>query len=46
LEEPNVFNGDHGLVGEGFNQLNLPLRKWVDKLAPNCNRSDWGSLSQ
>ena len=23
LEQPNVFNGDHGLVGEGFEKLDL-----------------------
>ena len=46
FEQPDVLDGDHRLIGEGFYQLNLPLRKRLYKIAPDCNRSDWGSLSQ
>ena len=40
LEQPHVLDGDHGLVGEGLNELNLPFRKRFDKVAPDRDRSD------
>ena len=29
VEQPDIFYGDHGLIGEGRHQLDLFRRKWV-----------------
>jgi hypothetical protein len=39
-EQSHVFNGDHSLVGEGFEKGNLFFREWTDVRASNVNRSD------
>ncbi len=36
LEQPDVLDGDHGLIGEGFQQLDLPLGR---KDEPPCGAS-------
>ena len=46
LEQPHVLDRDHGLVGEGLDQLYLPLCEWFDKVTPNCDCSDACSFSQ
>ena len=29
FEQPDIFNGDHGLIGERFEQFNLLIREWT-----------------
>ena len=33
LEQPNVLNGDHGLIGKGRDQFNFALGKGIDAAA-------------
>ena len=35
LEQPHVLDGDDGLVGEGFNQLDLPFGEGLNVVTPN-----------
>src|SRR5262249_55213521 len=35
LEQARVFNGDHGLVGEGIDELDLAFGEWAHFGAPN-----------
>src|SRR5688572_20229750 len=46
LEQPDVLYGNYGLIGEGFDQLDLPLGKQLNKVTPNYDYSDGQSLSQ
>ena len=40
LEQANVLDRDHRLIGEGLKQLNLLIRKWTDVGSPNGDRAD------
>ena len=33
LEQPHVLDGDHRLVGEGFEQIDLPVGERLDDFA-------------
>ena len=44
-EESHVLDGDHRLVGKGFDQLNLPIRKRFDYVTPNRDGSDRSALT-
>src|SRR5262249_33497986 len=46
VEQANVLDGDHGLVGEGFDQLNLLVGKRPDLGAYQRNDADRDSFSQ
>ena len=46
LEQADVLDGDHGLVGEGFEKSDLLFGEWTDFRAANLNRSDRKSLAQ
>src|SRR4029434_81849 len=37
LEQPYVFNRDHGLIGEGFKQFNLLIREWTNLSSEDHN---------
>src|SRR5215475_14241004 len=34
LEQPSVLDGYDSLVSKGFNQLNLSVTEWLDKVTP------------
>ena len=40
LEQPHVLNGDHSLVGEGFEERDLFLREGSNFRAPNQNSAN------
>jgi hypothetical protein len=42
IEQPHILDGDHRLVGERFNQLNLLWREWSRRGAPQ-NQGTYGS---
>src|SRR5262245_49862905 len=44
LEQPHVFDGDHGLVGEGFEEFDLLIREGADFRPANVDRTDGNSL--
>ena len=46
LEEPDVLNGDHGLVRKGFQKRDLLVREWTDLSSANKNHPDRNSLAQ
>src|SRR5262249_8392940 len=46
LEEPYVFDGDHGLVGEGFEKSDLFLRERADLHTANHDRPDGRALAE
>ena len=46
LEQPHVLDGDHGLVGEGFEKRDLFVRERTDLRSPNANHPDRNSLPQ
>jgi hypothetical protein len=46
LKQPHVLDGDHGLVGEGFDEIDLPIRKRFDHVTPNREASYRRSFSQ
>ncbi len=46
LEQADVLDGDHGLIGEGFDQCDLPLGERLNEVTPNYDYSDRHSLSQ
>jgi dodecin len=41
VEQPRVLNGDGCLVSKGTDQIDLPLRKWLNTTAPKGNDADW-----
>src|SRR5215510_10077417 len=45
LEQPYVFNRDHGLIGEGFKQLSLLIREWTNLSSKDQNRPNRNFLS-
>ena len=45
LEQSHVFNGDHGLISEGFEQFDLLVREWTYLCSTDHNRSDRNFLS-
>src|SRR4030095_365061 len=46
LEEPDVLNCNHRLVGKGFEQLDLLVREWAHLPAPNQNCPSGDTLAQ
>ena len=40
LNKPCVLNRDHRLIGEGFEQLDLPVRERTDLSSANMNSTD------
>ena len=46
LEQPHVFDGDHGLRGKGFKQFCLPVGKWTNLFSTNVDRADGTTLAQ
>ena len=32
LEQAHVLDGDHGLVREGLDEIDLPLGEWLNKI--------------
>src|SRR5262249_5239104 len=45
-EQPHVLDGDHGLVGEGLQELNLLVGKGTNLLASNQDPPDGVALSK
>ena len=45
VEQPRVLDGDDGLGGEGFEQLDLLVRKWAYIHSSDQYRPDWSSFS-
>ena len=45
LNKPNVLDGDHGLIGEGFEKSNLLIGKRLDFFATNVDRADSATFS-
>ena len=45
-EQPHVLDRDHGLVGEGLEQLDLPLGEGTNLRAPNHDHAKGHALSQ
>src|SRR5215471_9940287 len=45
-EEPDVLDGDHGLVGEGFEKSDLFVCEGPDFCPPKSDHSDDGTLPQ
>ena len=46
FEQPDVLDGDDGLVGESFEQFDLLLGERADLHAADMNRPDGNSLAQ
>ena len=46
LEQPYVFNRDHGLIGEGLQKSDLSFRERTDLRSANLNGSDRGPFSE
>ena len=46
LEQPHVLDGDHRLVGEGCDQLDLLVSERLDFCSLDMNHSDEGTFSQ
>src|SRR5262249_24321806 len=40
LEQPRVLDGDHGLIGENLEQLDLPACEWSHLSTPDRYRAD------
>src|SRR5215831_7878147 len=45
-EQAHVLDGDHGLVGERLQQLDLLLRKWFDDSSCDRDRPDGSALTK
>src|SRR5712692_6825488 len=45
-KEPDVLDGDDGLVGKGIEEPDLFVRKGTDLHAANGNGAQWNSLTQ
>ena len=46
MKQPDVLDGDHGLVSKGLEQLNLIVREWPDLRTTNRYSSNGHALSQ
>ena len=46
LEQPHVLDGDHGLVGKGFEERDLLVSKRLDFRSANQDRPDRNALSK
>src|SRR5262245_14364107 len=46
LKQPHVLDGDDGLVGEGFEERNLPVSKRLDFHSANQDSPDRKSLTK
>ena len=46
LEQPDVLDGDHGLVGEGFEEVDLLFGEGTDLRSADNNRPDGDALAQ
>ena len=46
LEQSHVLDGDDGLVGEGFEELDLPVRERSNSCPPNHDAANRRSFSQ
>src|SRR5262249_24685877 len=46
VKQSRILDGDHGLVGEGGGQLNLPVREGPYNPSPQDEDSDWYSFPQ
>ena len=46
LEQTRVLDGDNGLVGEGLEQLDLPIGKWARLLAADIDGADRFAIAQ
>ncbi len=46
LEQPHVLDGDHGLVGEGFKELDLLIGKRTNFRSADDDRTDGNTLAQ
>ena len=40
LEQPHVLDGDHSLVGEGGDQLDLLVGEWLHLRPRQCHNAD------
>jgi hypothetical protein len=45
LNQPGIFDSDHGLIGKGLKQANLPVCKRHDFKSPQMNDPDRTPLS-
>ena len=45
-EQPRVLDGNHRLISEGGEELNLPLGEWPHRTAAESNHPDGLSLAQ
>ena len=45
FEQPDILDGDHGLVREGFEKGDLLVRERVDVQSANMNNSDWNAFA-
>ena len=45
LEQPHVLDGDHGLIGEGLEELDLLVREGTDLHSANQNHTDRNALA-
>ena len=46
LEQPGIVDRDHGLVGEGGNELDLAIAEWLDLGTPERNDADRLAVAQ
>ena len=46
FEQPHVLDGDHGLIGEGFEEFDLLVRERTNLGPANGNRPDRSTLAQ
>ena len=46
LEKPGVFDSDHRLIGEGFQQSDLFFRERMDLVSTDMNRTNGNSFTQ
>ena len=46
FEQSHVLDGDDRLVGEGFDQLDLPFGKRLNDVTPDDDATNWRSFSQ
>jgi hypothetical protein len=46
VEQPDIFDGDHGLVGEGGDQFDLLMREWLHSTSLQHDDADCLSLTQ
>ena len=46
FEQPHVLDGDHGLVGEGFEKSDLLFGEWADLRSADVNCPDRNTFAQ